>query len=678
MTRSGSSESLVSSSPSPPSSATSTPTLAMSATMAPGMAPRTPSKRSPALTPDSTSTGPKSPTSVHRPPNKVNEMTNPSRPRAGSISVPGSSILRKPTLSMSTMDVPSKSGATSPTTLTVTTPTTPSPLRTTLSTEFPQDPKRIGVTPKSEAPLPCQCPPPLEFPENVKREMKRDEEEHRQRECGLYAKIIELQIEVANLKGEKESLTRVVSRRDKMLLELQVQLQAMEFVCRENEIKVDIDMCPDEAIENWSFKESDEVYQRIILTTQELLRNGARCLEEGVTARTQSRPRTRITSSSSVMDHRTKNVAALSVNAQPHSVQDQYVDPLFKKTSRPGTLKFDMQSLLRSEQEFHDSQLKNPKTLDLAQVNLAVERGPRRALDIGDDRSELFRNTTTRDDDDDDDDDDEGQESEFEELGEDMIKYVELQSSMTPRQSRSSSFSKPNMPSLTPDMSTAVLMKNMWGSRRNTRTTPILHSTQGHFSPTSQSRSRLSHRGSSSSSLSSSSNSILEDYYYRPCEQPPANVGLGLSMGSPVHPHFSQPHFHQLMSGPPMGAIPPSPHVPMSRHPMPSPGYSYSGSYYDHPGPPTMIRSTTSQSGPTTVLPPPMMPLPPLPADRPRYSYRDHTKTKLLESRRPAHGRTCSHGFAIESVGQFLKRKTYGKTLTREIIYRGHRRRDSV
>lgn len=259
-----------------------------------------------------------------------------------------------------------------------------------------------------------------------------------------------------------------------------------------------------------------------------------------------------------------------------------------------------------------------------------------------------------------------------------MIKYVELQSSMTPRQSRSSSFSKPNMPSLTPDMSTAVLMKNMWGSRRNTRTTPILHSTQGHFSPTSQSRSRLSHRGSSSSSLSSSSNSILEDYYYRPCEQPPANVGLGLSMGSPVHPHFSQPHFHQLMSGPPMGAIPPSPHVPMSRHPMPSPGYSYSGSYYDHPGPPTMIRSTTSQSGPTTVLPPPMMPLPPLPADRPRYSYRDHTKTKLLESRRPAHGRTCSHGFAIENVGQFLKRKTYGKTLTREIIYRGHRRRDSV
>ncbi|KAG0350975.1 hypothetical protein BGZ54_003485 [Gamsiella multidivaricata] len=34
----------------------------------------------------------------------------------------------------------------------------------------------------------CQCPPPLEFPEYVKREMKREEEEHRQRECGLYAK----------------------------------------------------------------------------------------------------------------------------------------------------------------------------------------------------------------------------------------------------------------------------------------------------------------------------------------------------------------------------------------------------------------------------------------------------------------------------------------------------------
>lgn len=38
--------------------------------------------------------------------------------------------------------------------------------------------------------------------------------------------IIELQIEVANLKSEKESLSRIVSRRDKMLLELQVQLQA--------------------------------------------------------------------------------------------------------------------------------------------------------------------------------------------------------------------------------------------------------------------------------------------------------------------------------------------------------------------------------------------------------------------------------------------------------------------
>lgn len=38
--------------------------------------------------------------------------------------------------------------------------------------------------------------------------------------------IIELQIEVANLKSEKESLSRTVSRRDKMLLELQVQLQA--------------------------------------------------------------------------------------------------------------------------------------------------------------------------------------------------------------------------------------------------------------------------------------------------------------------------------------------------------------------------------------------------------------------------------------------------------------------
>ncbi|KAF9389500.1 hypothetical protein CPB97_011244 [Podila verticillata] len=700
MTRSGSSDS--SSSPSPPSSATSTPTIGMSAMMAPGTAPRALSKRSPSL--DSTTTGSKATfTSVNKP-TKTNETTHPhpSRPRAGSISVPGASILKKlkPTLSMSTMDMSQMGDATSSTSTLITTPTTPSPRRTTPSTDF-HDPKRIGDTPKGA--FACQCPPPLEFPENVKQEMKREEEEHRQRECGLYAKIIELQIEVANLKGEKESLSRVVSRRDKMLLELQVQLQAMEFVCRENEIKVDIDMCPDEAIENWSFKESDEVYQRIILTTQELLRNGARCLEEGVSPRTQSRPRTRISSTSSFsVTDRTKNVVGLSANSQPHLVQD--VDPLlFKKTSRPGTLKFDMQTLLHSEQEYHNRQSKTPKALDLAQVNLAVERGPRRALDIGDDRSGLFRNTHTHQEaDDEDDDDDEGQESEFEELGEDMIKYVELQSSMTPRrESRSSSFSKPAMPSVTPDMSTAVLMKNMWGSRRNTRTTPNQHPIHnGHFSPPSSSRSRLSHRGSSSSSLSSSSNSILEDYYARPCEQPPATVGLGLSIGSSVHPHYG-PHFNQLLSAPPMG-VPPSHYAPMCRHPVSSPGYpmsspgypspgypmsspgcpmsspGYPGSYYDHTGLPMMVRSATSQGNPTAVLPPPMMPLPPLPAGQPRYSYRDHTKSKLLESRRPTHGRTCSHGFAIENVGQFLKRKTYGKMLTREIIYRGHRRRDSV
>ncbi|KAG0343645.1 hypothetical protein BG004_005122 [Podila humilis] len=697
------------------------------------------------------------------------------RPRAGSISTLGTPTKLPPSLSstpMSTMyednETPPKTTAEAIVTtstppsivgsgsLTVTTPTTPSPLReTTSATELVQNTRFAGDEGSPTILVKCQCPPLLDFPENVKREMKRDEEEHRQRECGLYAKIIELQIEVANLKGEKDSLSRIVCRRDKMLLELQVQLQAIEFVCRENNIKVDVDMCPDEAIENWSFKESDEVYQRIVLTTQELLRNGTKCLEEGMATTSRvhpsSRTMTRIsaaatTTASSFMEHRSKKskgaFAGISAGIQPLHTQDQDADPLvFKETSRPGTLKFDMQSLLRSEQEFQENLAKaGTSALELRQVNSAAETGPRRALDIGDnDRSGILRNSNeihhdvnaVEDDDDvdDDDDDDEGQESEFEELGEDMIKYIELQSSMTPRrESRSSSFSKPGnmIPALTPDMSTAVLMKNTWsGSRRNTRTTPIVPSSGGVFSPSFKTKSRGSNRGSSSSSLSSnsiSSNGVLEDYFhfsrspqYDPPLPPPppprsvpsppsslpssvAPVGLGIGMGmsrspeQPIVERFVHPHYQQLLSAPPVSALPPSPlpHMHTMPHvPMSSPSSFSSGtlpcSYYDHtasPSPSTtatcsMVRSATSTCSLST-LPPPSMPLPPLPAGRPRYSYRDHTKSKLLESRRPTHGRTCSHGFAIENVGQFLKRKTFGKLLTRETMYRGHRRRDSV
>ncbi|KAI7817969.1 hypothetical protein BC939DRAFT_480732 [Gamsiella multidivaricata] len=375
----------------------------------------------------------------------------------------------------------------------------------------------------------CQCPPPLEFPEYVKREMKREEEEHRQRECGLYAKIIELQIENANLKGEKETLHRVVSHRDKMLLELQMQLQAMEFVCRENDIKVDIDMCPDEVIENWSFKESDEVYQRILLTTQDLLRNGSKCLEQNTVVGRSSREHIRATRSS------TGSPSKVSLDQGSRTVE-----PLqFKETSRPGTLKLDMQSLMQAEQVFDgNSDRSTVNHSNLAEINASVERNGRRALDCGDDRSNLFHESaggyhSSEDDDgdvEDDSDDDEGQESEFEQLGEDMIKYVELQSSVGPRrESRSASLSKMMTPVGTPDMSTAVLMKNFLksGARRSAGTTPLSHPL--HHQP----QQSYSHGGKPADRTSSiSSSSLIDDYF---AAQPAMSIsstsgGIGLGL----------------------------------------------------------------------------------------------------------------------------------------------------
>ncbi|KAF9194770.1 hypothetical protein BGZ50_005810 [Haplosporangium sp. Z 11] len=529
--------------------------------------------------------------------------------------------------------------------------------------------------------------------------MKREEEEHRQRECGLYAKIIELQIENENLKSEKETLIKFVSRRDKMLLELQMQLQAMEFVCRENEIKVDIDMCPDEAIQNWSFKESDEVYQRILLTTQDLLRSGSKCLEENMPASRSSGQHHRSPRSSSRAsgvaspDHSMPSgspcgnvVAGLSEGTQPLVIQGQNAGPLmFKQTPHPGTL---------NELNSH----KSGSTVDqsiLSQVNMNIEGSGRRALDCGDDRSGLFQEDADdyySDEVDVDDDDDEGQESEFEELGEDMIKYVELQSSVGPRRdSRSSSLSKKKSlnasAAVTPDLSTAVLMKNLWGggARRTPGTMPMQHPVHQHpvyqhpvhqFQQQVPSYRRSSNRSSSESSTSSRS-SLLDDYFVRGplhMDQVPvahihqgAHVGVGLGLTglarSPEHPSMER-----FLTAPPTCALPPSPlasprsHPSLSRSPL-STGSSATFSSHIHDN--------------DVICLPPVTPLPPLPS-RPRYSYRDHTKSMLMQFKRPSHGRTCSHGFVIEEVGHFLKRKTYGKTLTRDVMHRGHRRRDSV
>ncbi|KAK3841160.1 MAG: hypothetical protein J3R72DRAFT_446080 [Linnemannia gamsii] len=737
MTRSSSGESLASSSAS--SSPTSTPVIAATLTMAStcaatGIGTTTPATTA-TLLPAPTTNSTRKPKSRQLSISNLSPPTSPSARTTTPASPPPKSALKKPS--------------------------TTKPSLPFYNAGSPTHQMHKDVTSGSTTTVvKCNCPPPLEFPENVKLEMKREEEEHRKRECGLYEKIIELQIENANLQGEKETLNRVLTRRDTMLIELQMQLKAMEFVCRENEIKVDIDMCPDEAIENWSFKESDEVYQRILITTQDLLRTGSKSLEENMVMPRSSSQHQRHTRTSSLANSSTSStsrsslgggsaavncslfdsgfalrknvVAGLSESAQPLTVQDQEVDPLlFKETSRPGTLKLDLHTLLRSEQEFKSNQV------NLAEVDDTIERGGRRAIDGGDDRAGFFRGIASQqqqhnssissqegcdeidcssdDEIDDDEDDDEDEESEFEELGEDMIKYVELQSSVAPRrESRASSFSMLMPPgnisaATTPDLSSAVLMKNMWSAngsvRRSASNTPLQHPAfQQHFSQAyhqqhhhhqySQSHRGSANRSSGGSSLSSNS-SLLDDYFARPQftssqEQPIVGLGLGLT-GLNRSPELGS--MERFLSAPHRDA-PPPPHRPLPPLPMASPmphsmspprphPLSCSPRSTDYPAtfssaPPSHYQLHHHLNNNTNVIrPPPMMPLPPLPAC-PRYSYRDHTKSKLLQSMRPVHGRTCSHGFAIEDVGQFLKRRAYGKTLTRDTMHRGLRRRDSV
>ncbi|KAG0350974.1 hypothetical protein BGZ54_003484 [Gamsiella multidivaricata] len=450
----------------------------------------------------------------------------------------------------------------------------------------------------------------------------------------------------------------------------------MEFVCRENDIKVDIDMCPDEVIENWSFKESDEVYQRILLTTQDLLRNGSKCLEQNTVVGRSSREHIRATRSS------TGSPSKVSLDQGSRTVE-----PLqFKETSRPGTLKLDMQSLMQAEQVFDgNSDRSTVNHSNLAEINASVERNGRRALDCGDDRSNLFHESaggyhSSEDDDgdvEDDSDDDEGQESEFEQLGEDMIKYVELQSSVGPRrESRSASLSKMMTPVGTPDMSTAVLMKNFLksGARRSAGTTPLSHPL--HHQP----QQSYSHGGKPADRTSSiSSSSLIDDYF---AAQPAMSIsstsggiGLGLTGLGRSPERISMERFRPSAPTRPLPLTPSSSPSLGYRHSFTvsrSPKFNNSGAMFPGRGSMDLNRSVNIAD-----CPPPMVPLPPLPT-YPRYSYRDHMKQKLLEVSKPTHGRTNSHGFVIENVGQFLKRRTYGKTLTRDIMHRGHRRRDSV
>ncbi|KAF9382933.1 hypothetical protein BGX21_001688 [Mortierella sp. AD011] len=465
----------------------------------------------------------------------------------------------------------------------------------------------------------------------------------------------------------------------------------MEYFCRENDIKVDIEMCSDEVIQNWSFKESDEVYQRILITTQDLVRTASKCLEEN-TSRASSRQRQRRRS-----DRSSSTNTAASTKAYKRDASEGTDGVLIKETSRPGTLKLDIGSLLRSEQEF----IGNKSTVNhsnLADINAGIAGGDgRRALDGGNHRPTFFRAGDEDDSSDDEDDGgDDSQESEFEELGEDMIKYVQLQPSMGPprRKSRSPSFSRMTAMSPycgsyvgTPDMSSSAMMKNMLSNgaaRQSCATTPLQHPSYQH----QQSR-RGSAKRSSGMSVQSIGGGLGEDYFARfhSYDQAPqaTPVGLGLGIGMPSISRSPECISMDSFPAPPAVALPPvptpqySPRLPLSSYGARSPFSKCSSPGFISGSPLPMgsskrnsvrsIRSTRSNCSvtrSTPTPPPPMIPLPPLP------TYRTiQAKHELVGSKRPSRSR-------ISSQDHLLGHKTNGKLSARDLMHQGHQRRTSV
>ncbi|KAF9163340.1 hypothetical protein DFQ26_002696 [Actinomortierella ambigua] len=351
----------------------------------------------------------------------------------------------------------------------------------------------------SEEKVRCDCPPPLTLPEFVQQEIRREEEEHRRRECDLYAKIIELQIEIENLKGEKESLTRVVGRRERSLEALQRQLEALEHICRENRIEVDIGLCSAEVVENWNIKESDEVYQRILFTMQDMLRTGSKCVEN-------HRPLGLLAGSATI--------AAGGGGQERHS--------LHHKKSSINAKAAAAVAYLNDQSQYQQQQ----------ETCSGNEPAPRRALDDNDSRRRVLLamgepvdslpekdkgdpDQQGSDDEDDDEDsmdeDDDGEESEFEELGEDMLKFAELQSEIMPRrESHNQSISSSKLFS-SPNMSGAPPMGSSSSSSSSSRGPLTPDVTRSSVASIAAYRPR-SREGSTHSRQSTSSN-LLDDYF---------------------------------------------------------------------------------------------------------------------------------------------------------------------
>ncbi|KAG0232017.1 hypothetical protein BGW42_008528 [Actinomortierella wolfii] len=583
----------------------------------------------------------------------------------------------------------------------------------------------------------CNCPPPLELPEYAKQEMRREEEEHRKRECDLYAKIIELQIEVENLKGEKETLTRVVGRRDRTLESLQRQLEALEHICRENDIEVNVGQTSSEVVESWNAKESDEVYQRILFTMQDMLRTGSKCLEN-------HRPLGLLAGSATI--------AAGGGGQERHSMHHSQSSFNAKAAAAVAYLN-DHNQPLQQEDTCSSDEAAPRRALDgddsrrrvLLAMGETVDVLPKKSKDGHDSSGNSKGNNNDDDEEDLLDEDDEGEESEFEELGEDMLKFAELQSDIMPIPSKM--FPSPNMSSyissrgpLTPDV-VRTPMTSVGDQHYQHHQHP--YAPWSREGPVHSRQSTASNLVDDYFAMSTPSSAQAPEFFASPVPLVPAGASTAVSTAAssfvsrvppPSRPLPSPPQPHQQpltglgivmntrsMSQCPTRMPPPPPlaspysqqqqQLPPTLKHKPVMNRSYS---FNSVATPTSANhrlstassiysttSTTSMSGSICgghrVLPPPQLPLPPIPKDSVPVSFREHTKKQLLEpltfyTQQPrskqqfqkwssstlGHGRTLSHGFVIEQFDRFLRRKKVTHQWTRELFNGGHHRRGSV
>ncbi|KAG0242878.1 hypothetical protein BGW41_003278 [Actinomortierella wolfii] len=554
---------------------------------------------------------------------------------------------------------------------------------------------------------------------------------------GWFVQIIELQIEVENLKGEKETLTRVVGRRDRTLEALQRQLEALEHICRENDIEVNVGQTSPEVVESWNAKESDEVYQRILFTMQDMLRTGSKCLEN-------HRPLGLLAGSATIaaggggQERLSMHHSQSSFNAKAAAAV-AYLNDHNQPLQQENTCSSD-EAAPRRALDGDDSRRRV-----LLAMGETVDALPEKSKDGHDSNGNSKDNNNDDDEEDLLDEDDEGEESEFEELGEDMLKFAELQSDIMPIPSKM--FPSPNMSSyissrgpLTPDI-VRTPMASVGDQHYQHHQHP--YAPWSREGPVHSRQSTASNLVDDYFAMSTPSSAQAPEFFASPVPLVPAGASTAASTAAssfvsrvppPSRPLPSPPQPHQQpltglgivmntrsMSQCPTRMPPPPPlaspysqqqqQLPPTLKHKPVMNRSYS---FNSVATPTSANhrlstassiysttSTTSMSGSICgghrVLPPPQVPLPPIPKDSVPVSFREHTKKQLLEpltfyTQQPrskqqfqkwssstlGHGRTLSHGFVIEQFDRFLRRKKVTHQWTRELFNGGHHRRGSV